>query len=83
MRDEDRRQLDRVSRLVREVLGEDVAGAYLFGSAVHGGLQPDSDLDVLVVSERHTTLDEKTPSSIACWRSRGGVCRKGAGAASS
>jgi predicted nucleotidyltransferase len=59
MRDEDRRQLDRVSRLVREVLGEDVAGAYLFGSAVHGGLQPDSDLDVLVVSKRHTTLDEK------------------------
>jgi predicted nucleotidyltransferase len=59
MRDEDQQQLDRVSTLVREVLGPDALGAYLFGSAVLGGLRPDSDLDVLVVSKRHTTRVEK------------------------
>jgi streptomycin 3"-adenylyltransferase len=59
MRREDRRQLDRVVRLVEEVLGPDVAGAYLFGSATLGGLRPRSDLDVLVVSTRRTTRDEK------------------------
>ncbi len=59
MRDEDRQQLDRVLTLGREVLGPDVVGAYLFGSAVLGGLQPESDLDVLVVARRPTTREEK------------------------
>ena len=59
MRDDDRQQLDRVSSLVQAVLGPDVVGAYLFGSAVLGGLQPESDLDVLVVSNRQTTREEK------------------------
>lgn len=58
-RDEDRRQLDRVSTLVREVLGGDTVGAYLFGSAVLGGLRPESDLDVLAVSKRRTTREQK------------------------
>jgi streptomycin 3"-adenylyltransferase len=48
-------QTDAVVRLVRDVLGDDVAGAYLYGSAVQGGLRPDSDLDVLVVAARPTT----------------------------
>ena len=55
----DRRQLDRVVGLVAEVLGPEVVGAYLFGSAVLGGLQAESDLDVLVVSRRATTRAEK------------------------
>jgi streptomycin 3"-adenylyltransferase len=55
----DKQQLDRVATLVREVLGQDVVGAYLFGSAVLGGLQRESDLDVLVVSKRQTTGEEK------------------------
>jgi len=55
----DKQQLERVTTLVRDVLGPDVVGAYLFGSAVLGGLQPASDLDVLVVSKRQTTPDEK------------------------
>lgn len=55
----DEQQLDRVRTLVRDVLGADVVGAYLFGSAVLGGLQPQSDLDVLVVSRRRTTREEK------------------------
>jgi streptomycin 3"-adenylyltransferase len=44
---------------VREVFGSSVVGAYLFGSAVLGGLRPQSDLDVLVVAVRRTTGVEK------------------------
>lgn len=54
-------QLDDVLRLVTSLLGDAVIGSYLHGSAVLGGLQPDSDLDVLVVVER--TLDR--PERIA------------------
>jgi predicted nucleotidyltransferase len=56
---EDRQQLDRVVTLVRDVLGPEVRGAYLFGSAVLGALLPQSDLDVLVVSKRPTTRGER------------------------
>jgi len=55
----DREQVDRAVALVRQVLDGDVVGAYLFGSAVQGGLRPESDVDVLVVSRRRTSLDEK------------------------
>ncbi len=41
--------------LLRDVLGDDLAGVYLHGSAVLGGLRPHSDLDVLAVARRHTT----------------------------
>lgn len=41
------------------MLGPDAIGAYLFGSAVLGGLKPHSDLDVLTVASRPTTRDEK------------------------
>ena len=44
---------------MRDVLGPDVVGAYLFGSAVLGGLRPQSDLDVLVVSRVQTTREQK------------------------
>jgi predicted nucleotidyltransferase len=44
---------------VRDVLGADLVGAYLHGSAVLGGFRPDSDIDVLVVAARRTTADEK------------------------
>ncbi len=52
-------QIDAVVRLVRHVLGEDAVGAYLHGSTALGRLQWRSDLDILVVSRRPTTLDEK------------------------
>jgi predicted nucleotidyltransferase len=55
----DRQQLDRVLVLARDILGPDLVGAYLFGSAALGGLQPRSDLDVLIVSSRATTRGEK------------------------
>jgi predicted nucleotidyltransferase len=59
MRETDQQQLDRVLALVSDVLGPEAVGAYLFGSAVLGGLRPQSDLDVLVVSQRRTTREEK------------------------
>jgi len=37
----------------------DIAGVYLYGSAVSGGLRPDSDLDVLVLARRSLTHDER------------------------
>ena len=52
-------QLTQVLALVDEVLGPDVVGVYLHGSAVLGGLRPHSDLDVLVVSRRATTREQK------------------------
>ena len=55
----DQHLIDRALALVRSVLESDLVAAYLFGSAVLGGLQPESDLDVLVVSKRRTTRSEK------------------------
>lgn len=56
---EARSQLVDVVDLVRDVLGGDALAAYLYGSAVLGGLKPRSDLDVLVVSRRPTSGDDK------------------------
>jgi predicted nucleotidyltransferase len=52
-------QTARVLGLVREILGPDVLGAYEHGSAVLGGVQPTSDLDILVITGRLATLAEK------------------------
>jgi len=52
-------QTEDLVHLVRGVLGPDVVGAYLHGSAVLGGLRPHSDLDVLMVSGRRTTASER------------------------
>jgi predicted nucleotidyltransferase len=52
-------QTDEIVRIVRDVLGDAVMGAYVHGSAVLGGLRPTSDLDVLVVLRRRTTAEER------------------------
>lgn len=52
-------QAERVVTLVREVLAGDLVGVYLHGSAAAGGLKPTSDIDLLAVARRPTTLDEK------------------------
>jgi streptomycin 3"-adenylyltransferase len=59
VRDADRQQVDRVVALLRETLGAELEGAWLYGSAVQGGLRPRSDLDVFALARRRTTLDEK------------------------
>lgn len=52
-------QIRSLLRIVSDVLGDDVVGVYLFGSAVLGGLRLHSDIDVMVVSTRPTTRPEK------------------------
>jgi len=52
-------QIDEVVRLVGEVLGDGAEAGYLFGSAVHGGLRPDSDLDLLFIATRRTNENER------------------------
>ncbi len=36
-----------------------VRGLYVFGSSVQGGLRPDSDIDLLLVTERSLDVDER------------------------
>jgi len=52
-------QTTAVSTAIQDVLGQAIAGMYLFGSALVGGLRPASDLDLLVVTERPTTESER------------------------
>lgn len=52
-------QLEAIVSLVRDVLGEDLVGAYLHGSAVLGQLRPRSDTDVFVVARRGLVPDER------------------------
>ena len=52
-------QLEQAVALVQEVLGDELVGLYLFGSAVAGGLTPTSDLDLLAVSRRTVSPDER------------------------
>jgi predicted nucleotidyltransferase len=45
--------------VLADALNDVLVGAYLHGSAVLGGLRAESDLDVLAVSARATTTEEK------------------------
>lgn len=47
-----------VAHLDRESPG-DLVGLYLFGSAVSSGLRPDSDIDLLMLTRRSLTSDER------------------------
>ncbi|HWV10081.1 MAG TPA: nucleotidyltransferase domain-containing protein, partial [Pseudomonas sp.] len=35
---------------IHDALGDDLLAVYLYGSAVDGGLRPDSDIDLLVIA---------------------------------
>jgi predicted nucleotidyltransferase len=48
-------QIAAATDIVRDILGTAALAAYLYGSAVAGGLRPGSDLDILVVSDRTLT----------------------------
>jgi predicted nucleotidyltransferase len=54
------KQLDDLVRGVTGILDPALVGMYQHGSAVLGGLRPDSDIDVLAVASRPTTREEKT-----------------------
>jgi streptomycin 3"-adenylyltransferase len=53
------KQIDDCLVLLRDVLREDLLGVYLYGSLLMGGLQKYSDIDLLAVSSRETTKEEK------------------------
>ncbi|MFD9060422.1 aminoglycoside adenylyltransferase family protein [Kitasatospora purpeofusca] len=53
-------QLREIVALADGVLGRDVVGVYLHGSAVLGGLRPASDLDVLLVVRRSLAERERS-----------------------
>ena len=52
-------QIHECLKIVQEILGHDLLGIYLYGSAMLGGLQKYSDIDLFVVSRRPTTREEK------------------------
>jgi streptomycin 3"-adenylyltransferase len=58
--DSARAQIDEVVAGLAEVLGDSLVGVYLHGSAVLGSFNVDlSDIDLLAVSSRKLTFDEK------------------------
>jgi streptomycin 3"-adenylyltransferase len=55
-----RDQIERFVRECRELLGEDLSGVYLHGSLAMGSFNPKlSDLDVLVLSERRLSQQDR------------------------
>ena len=52
-------QIEESLHLLHMVLGSNLLGVYLHGSSIIGGLQKYSDLDLLVITEKVTTIEEK------------------------
>lgn len=52
-------QLDGSLKLLQRILGDNLLGVYLYGSSVIGGLQKYSDIDLFIITNRSTTLEEK------------------------
>lgn len=48
-----------VAAIHRALEADAIVGLYLYGSAVAGGLRPDSDLDLLILAKRRTRRDER------------------------
>ena len=53
------KQIDAVVAAVGQILGEAVLGIYQYGSAISSGLQPMSDLDILVVIDQPMTTAQR------------------------
>ena len=60
LNDEIKNQINQCLNLVKEIFGQDLLGVYLYGSSILGGLQKYSDIDLLVVTNRASTYEEKT-----------------------
>ena len=52
-------EAQQAAEIARELFGPHLAGVYLYGSAVDGGLRDRSDVDVLVVLEQELTDDTR------------------------
>jgi aminoglycoside adenylyltransferase-like protein/nucleotidyltransferase-like protein len=57
--DEIRPQLARLAAGIGDIVGEDIVGVYVHGSAVLGSFGPWSDIDLVVVGRRAIELDER------------------------
>lgn len=55
----DAQQISECIDLVTKILSDNLLGVYLYGSALVGGLQKYSDIDLFVVTNHATTLSEK------------------------
>lgn len=53
-------QINQCIYSLKNIFGDDLLGVYLYGSAVVGGLQKYSDIDLFVVLNRVTTYKEKS-----------------------
>src|SRR5437016_2878589 len=54
-----KQQLSGCLDALTKILGTDLLGVYLYGSFLVGGLQKYSDIDLLVITGRATTTEEK------------------------
>lgn len=54
-----RQQVDDVIEISKTIIGSPMKAAYLFGSAVAGGLKRDSDLDIFIIADRNLSEYEK------------------------
>jgi streptomycin 3"-adenylyltransferase len=52
-------QADAATGVIRDVIGPYLLSVYLYGSAVAGGLRPESDLDLFVLAGRRLTPEQK------------------------
>jgi predicted nucleotidyltransferase len=59
LQETDREQIAEALATLREVLGDELIGAYLHGSAILGGLRAQSDIDLVAVSARRMSPYEK------------------------
>lgn len=59
LNNETKTQISQCLDLLKDTLGKDLLGVYLYGSAIIGGLHKYSDIDLLVVINRSTTHVEK------------------------
>lgn len=66
-----KKQIHKCLDLVKEILGQDLLGVYLYGSSILGGLQKYSDIDLFVVSNRATTREEKAKLATALLKNSG------------
>ncbi len=60
LENETEEQINQCLNLLKDIFGENLLGVYLYGSAILGGLQQYSDIDLFVVSDRSSTHEEKT-----------------------
>ncbi|MFN3350836.1 aminoglycoside adenylyltransferase family protein [Pseudorhodoplanes sp.] len=75
-----RDQIAAATDIIRDTLGDAALAVYLYGSAVAGGLRPNSDIDVLTISSRSLSGDERATiirrlMPISGWHADGGPGR--------